>query len=508
MYIGGGEFHSVIKKANSVLILILITLVQTGCAGKYFHDAGPPPATAAPYKLAHLPYHEYWTGIIFNGNKIGFSHFSIQKSEEMPDLFEVRSEAVLRFQFLMLDKKLSLKSYDLIGEDLSLKRFAYEYDIDGSTLSLTGEVKDNVLEVTRTSENHLSREKISVHGTIFPGSMLYLYPVVHGLEIGRTYSYDVYDSETQSIQDVTQEVMAYQKSDLFVGSAFKVRTDFLGQEMTSWIDASGRPLFERALGGVLLSGMESEDQAKRYLLESSMNKEETLLDFSLIRTEEPIVHPRKTSYLEVLISGIGKDLILPSDGRQVCDDEGDVVHCRIEVQPKEQRNAPEALSTFENEVYLEPSYTVPCRDPGIRSIAAGIVKDRATDLERINAILEWISTNIEQEPVDVFTALDVLKKKKAECQGHAYLFAAFARAVSIPTRVVNGIVYSEDFKGFLYHAWAESYIEGRWIAIDPTTTQVPADATHIKFIEGETISCLIPLAGIIGKVGIEVIRVE
>ena len=115
---------------------------------------------------------------------------------------------------------------------------------------------------------------------------------------------------------------------------------------------------------------------------------------------------------------------------------------------------------------------------------------------------------IEQEPVDVFTALDVLEKRKAECQGHALLFAALARAAGIPTRVVNGIVYSQAHEGFLYHTWAETLLRDRWVAVDPTFAQFPADATHIKLTEGDRPEDLTPLLGVIGRIQLRVVRLE
>jgi transglutaminase-like putative cysteine protease len=81
--------------------------------------------------------------------------------------------------------------------------------------------------------------------------------------------------------------------------------------------------------------------------------------------------------------------------------------------------------------------------------------------EQIARLLNWIHTNIERAPVDSSSALDVLRTKQAECQGHAYLYTAFARSLGIPTRLINGLVYSEQFKGFLYHSWAESFVDGR-----------------------------------------------
>ncbi len=491
-----------------LVAVIVMGLLGAGCAGRYFKDAGAPPVPPPRYEPGGLPYQEYWTGIVFNGNKIGFSHFSITASKEVPDHFEVRSETLMHFKFLMMDKKISLVSYDLIGRDLTLKRLAYGYDIDGSTLKLSAQVRDGVLEITRDSGNQTSRESIPLEGAVYPGSILYLYPVVHGLEIGRTYRYQVYDSETQGIEPVVQEIQAYQESDLFAGKAFRMQTDFLGQEMTSWIDEAGRPLFEQALGGVLLSGLESETEARRYLLESAMNREDTFVDFSLIRTDTPIDQPRQTVLLEVLIGGIGDELIIPSDERQACEPRGPQTLCRIDVQAPGAGNGANAAGPEELGKYLQASYAVPCTNDEVVRTAHEITRGASTRLECVDALLTWIGENIEPAPVDVFTALDVLEKKKAECQGHAYLYAALARAVGIPTRVVGGIVYADEFKGFLYHAWAESHVDGKWTAVDPTTGQVPADATHIKFIEGEGMSSLIPLVGVIGKVSIEVVRAE
>jgi transglutaminase-like putative cysteine protease len=83
-----------------------------------------------------------------------------------------------------------------------------------------------------------------------------------------------------------------------------------------------------------------------------------------------------------------------------------------------------------------------------------------------------------------------------------------ARAIGIPTRVVNGLAYSEQLQGFLFHSWAESFVEGRWVAVDPTFGQSVADATHIKLLEGEALADLLPLIDWVGKLKIRVLALE
>jgi hypothetical protein len=48
----------------------------------------------------------------------------------------------------------------------------------------------------------------------------------------------------------------------------------------------------------------------------------------------------------------------------------------------------------------------------------------------------------------------------------------------------------------------------RWISLDPTFGQLAADATHIKFVEGETPDDLLPLVDFIGKIRAEIISVK
>jgi transglutaminase-like putative cysteine protease len=99
-------------------------------------------------------------------------------------------------------------------------------------------------------------------------------------------------------------------------------------------------------------------------------------------------------------------------------------------------------------------------------------------MDKVIKLVNWTADNIKGEMKDSFSALEVLRSKQGECQSHSQLYTALARSLGIPTRIVTGLVYSENL-GFLYHAWAESYVKG-WLSVDPTLKQAPSDATHIK----------------------------
>src|SRR6185436_20179622 len=256
---------------------------------------------------------------------------------------------------------------------------------------------------------------------------------------------------------------------------------------TTWIAADGRPLLEVAMNGVLISGLEDEASARRYLVEASLNKRDSMVDFSLLRAG-PLREPRAASRMEIVLDGVPAGFELPSDGGQACSDSRCVVD----------RKAP--LAQGNPASYLKATLAAPSNLGEIRDLAARI-SGGGSEAEKIDRILSWMNDNIAKEAVDSFTALDVLRERRAECQGHAYLFAALARASGIPTRIVNGIVYSADHGGFLYHTWNEAWIVAQgWRPVDATFGQAHADATHLKLIEGELPGDLVPLVGLVGRI--------
>ena len=227
--------------------MLCLILLFSGCTSKYFRAVDQPLSQSSYSDVSELPYNEYWTGIVFNGAKIGFSHFNISAAEGTAGNFDIHSEAALRFRFLMFDKHINMKSYDRVRADLSIEQFAYEYDFDGNKMKLIGQLLDDALEVEIITRGNVSSQRFPVEEKIYPLSVINLYPVIQGIEIGQTYAYQVYDGETQTISTVNQEIFAYEESDLFDGAAYKMKTHLHGQEVTTWIDLSGRPVLEMSL---------------------------------------------------------------------------------------------------------------------------------------------------------------------------------------------------------------------------------------------------------------------
>ncbi len=477
------------KRLAAVLGLALLA----GCAGSgaWFRDAGPAPAPE-PRALAAWPWQEIWTGVVFQGQKIGFARLAL-RAVPGQELWEIESESALRLRFLGVDKKVSLRALDRVRADLSLEHFRYDYVLDGSRLAVEGE-RDGEALVVRTENNGTrSAQRLPLAGPAVPASALALLPALRGLRVGERAGVAVFLCESQSLAHAVLRALAHERSPLYEGAALRIATTLLGLETETWYDAEARPLLETALHGTMISALEDAARARAYLVEASLNKDEALLDFSLLRSV-PVPDAHRVAALTLALEGVPEALGVPSASGQRCVRDGIQLRCRIDRRmPAPHGDAQQAAQ------YLRPSLAAPSNERRFIELAQSIAGGASSADERIARLLGWMDANIAKAALDAFSAADVLRERRAECQGHAYLFAALARALGLPTRVLNGIVYSAEHGGFLYHTWNEVWLDGAWRAVDPTFGQPLADATHVALVAGESPAALAPLATMVGR---------
>jgi hypothetical protein len=495
-----------VRRARRALALVTAALALSGCAGRYFQDAGPPP-DAPRLALAAWPYRDYWTAIVFNGEKIGYAHVEMSPAAAADGTYEIRAESALRLRFLGFDKRVTLRSRDRVHSDLTLAAFDYDYDIDGARLEVTGHVAAETLHVRFTNAGRTETQVLRPEGPLYPASAITMVPALRGLRVGAEYRFTVYSGEAQRLAPVVQRVEGYERSTLFEGPAWKLATEMLGLRTTTWLDARARPMLEIGLGGVLIAGLENEARAKRELASGVLDRNEALLDIALLRLPAPLGDPGALSYLKLAIEGLTDPVALPEDSGQRCRAVDAQLACELRPVPLPGTGA-QAPAAGSEPAFLQSTLTVPSRDPRIVTLAGEIAAGRGGPLDQSRAIVEWMRANIRREAADAFSALDVLAARRGECQGHAYLYAALARALGIPTRVANGLVYSPELQGFAFHAWNESLIAGEWVGVDATLGQIGTDPTHLKIVYGENPGDLAPLAAWVGRTRIRVIEVR
>jgi len=478
----------------------ILTMVLWGCTCLYFRHVPLEKASAPAEVISNLRFREHWQGFFWYGEKIGFSHFWIEEAEDLPGAFKISSEAVFRFKMLGIKKESLFKEVDYVSPDLRLLKVKGEQKLDGRIRKVEAEVVDRGIMVKTETEGERTERQIPVEGPIYPSLAQYLYPALRGMDIGRHYRYHIFSPQSLSVMEVNQRVLAFKETDLFDGPAFEIKTEISGINPKVWINMRGEMVFEMV--GALITAKEDEFSAKRFIYESSLSKKDILLDYSLVKVDRAIPNPRALRVLHVRLQGLNEPTLVISDERQRASikREGNTSVVEFMVSIDQQlKGTPLMLPISQREYvrYLQPSFQIESGNREIIQRARAVLDGESNSLLAVAKLAHWVSDHLEDALVDSFSALDALHGKKGECQAHAYLYTALCRAAGIPTKVVSGLVYMKGV-GFLYHAWAESFI-GYWIAVDPTFDQIPADATHIKLAEGENFRDLSPLVHVIGR---------
>ncbi|HET6681108.1 MAG TPA: transglutaminase-like domain-containing protein [Gemmatimonadaceae bacterium] len=140
--------------------------------------------------------------------------------------------------------------------------------------------------------------------------------------------------------------------------------------------------------------------------------------------------------------------------------------------------------------------------PEIRALAVRLTSDTRDPAVAARRLLQWVHDSLEKRvTVTVPSARQVLAARAGDCNEHAQLYVALARAAGIPSRVVAGVAWVNG--RFYYHAWPEVLLND-WVAVDPTFGQFPASASHIRLVRGGLASQA-ELVRLMGRMRLDVI---
>jgi transglutaminase-like putative cysteine protease len=158
---------------------------------------------------------------------------------------------------------------------------------------------------------------------------------------------------------------------------------------------------------------------------------------------------------------------------------------------------------FEHDLAAAP--LVQADDPRIQTLANELTAKARSPRARVQAIMDWMAANIEKRPVlSLPDAVNTLTQRMGDCNEHAVLLAALARAAGIPTQIEAGLVYQRG--RFYYHAWNRVHL-GRWVTVDALMGQMPADVTHIRLARGD-LSEQMEILPMIGRLAITILEAE
>jgi hypothetical protein len=83
----------------------------------------------------------------------------------------------------------------------------------------------------------------------------------------------------------------------------------------------------------------------------------------------------------------------------------------------------------------------------------------------LNSLFNYVNQIPTETNSELMTAVEVLDKNSASCNGKSRLFVALCRSLNIPSRVVGGLIL-DNVKKKTSHLWAEVKLNDVWIPFD------------------------------------------
>jgi len=258
--------------------------------------------------------------------------------------------------------------------------------------------------------------------------------------------------------------------------AWRVRASFRSLDITMWIDDQGR-----LLKGLMPLGI-TVVRAGRSEITRAMKGPRSLPDLvSLASVPVDGELPAAETLAFVRFKVQGGDWSIPSDDfRQSFN--GSEITIKKEQTPTATYALPWASPGMDE--HLTASRFITSDSAEIVKTAQEIVGSERDPVKAARLINSWVFKNLKKVPTpSVPDAYTTLKLRQGDCNEHAVLAAALARAVGLPARIAIGLVPMGD--GFLYHAWVTYWGGKQWFSGDPMMDLIPVDPYHITLLYGD-----------------------
>ncbi len=477
------------------LFFSALLLVRTGVfpfskrpAAEVALRAGQPPTTG-----------ERWMNIFQGDRKIGTTHSRMEPEE---DGYRLTERVAMRINTMGLVQDLTLDSRGWLNPDLTLSRFAFAMRSGRFTFNASGQVEDDHLVVRIQSGDSERRMRLPLKAPPYLPAGILAAAVQAGLAPGEQRVFPIFDPSTMAQETITlvlrgRETLQMGENEV---DALKVSLSFKGVSQDAWLDEDGELLMEKGLLGIRQVRVSREEALSGLPVSAAGD----LTRVAAIVPDRRLPDPAGLKRLTLRLGGIdpGRYRLL-GEGRQQLSGN------RLTLTREDVDDLPGAVARDDMPPdirdLLAPSTFVTSDHPKIQALAARLVDPEATPLANLHQLVGWMQANIEKRPVlSLPDALNTLDNRMGDCNEHAVLLAALARAAGYPAQVEAGLVYHEG--RFFYHAWNRVYI-GRWITVDALFDQIPADVTHIRFARGSAHEQL-DILPLLGKLQISILDME
>ena len=394
-----------------------------------------------------------------------------------------------------------------LSRGLALSDFRISFESDGAPIAISGRaLGDSALQIVLAhDETAADTQRVALSAPVVLPTMV---PIAIALgedpKVGRSYTMSSFDPISLAPAPVTIRIEA--ESSFTVPDsarfdegrrrwtiarrdsvhAWRIATDG-PSAIRAWIDEQGRIVEMQHALGFSLHRTAYEIAFENWRLDGGTRTRTVaagrdVLETTAIAASAPLDRKRPAA-LRVRLRGAKLDGFALNGGRQALRGDTLVIQREDSTAGGAPYTMPMPLAmrmSFRHELSPEP--LVQSGDARIVALARrlrGDTRDPALAARRIN---NWVHDSLKKSiAVTIPSAIQVLETRSGDCNEHTQLFVALARAAGIPARAAAGLAHVGG--KFYYHAWPEVFV-GKWVAVDPTFGQFPADAAHLRFVYG------------------------
>jgi hypothetical protein len=448
-----------------------------------------------------------WQGIYLKEQKVGYMRL---KKWREGGLYHLESDMTLQLTVMKARQRIQTHTRARLDPEMTLRDFSLEVSSGVAQMIMRGQVQGNDVQLEIDSADSIERHALTLQSP--PRLELSLKPLLlrQDLQPGQTVTMSFFDPTSMGERDLQ---IQYEGTETLLVMDQEVQAHrfvqtLAGAPMRLWTNAIGEVLREELPMG-LVGQRESSAEARYGVTTGTVTAGEDLVESVSVQASGPpfpATAPRATLALSGLqFEGLGLD-----GGRQRWEPAPDGLSGLLTLEPEPPRlisalrdttaadvariiqsPAPDQTAlAAELKAATTPEAMVQSDHPRIRrraeSIAALALKDlpQAPVLDLARKVNAWAYDEIDKQGVvGVPSALETLETLRGDCNEHATLVTALLRSLGVPARLAVGIAFLPDHDRFFYHAWVEVW-SGRWVAIDPTFGQLPADVGHVRFVIG------------------------
>ena len=437
---------------------------------------------------------ETWMNIYQQGEKIGYAHRQFYRSLEG---YRITELVFMQINLMGMVQDIRFKTEGNFHYNLTLSSFDFELQSSLFRFNARGTVKGRTLAVLAGKPGSEQKIEFPFEEDTHLSISIIEALMNEELKPGESRTFRIFDPTTATQQPVKVAFLAEETISIMGRpvKAKKVSVHFMGVSQFAWIGKDGTVLREEGSLGIKLEQVTKEAALSKMTLSRGADLAEAVS----IPSNKILLDASQLRELRLRLEGIEDGDIFLEGGRQSF--KGGILTIRKEsisdLPPFVKREKP-----FENgKTYLESTPFIQSDHPEIQTKAREIVSLNDSAPLKGKKLVAWVNENIQKRPVlSVPNALETLQHRVGDCNEHAVLLAALARASGIPAQVEAGLVYQKG--RFYYHAWNVLYL-GSWVTADSVTGQLPADVTHIRFVRGTEQQ--VDLVRMIGRVRLEVI---